>query len=225
MALRLARHLDVPLRERNRWLLAAGYAPLFAERALVGAAADPAISPWRDAVQRLLDAHDPAPAMALDRHWNLVAGNRMAVTLLAGVPADLRGPPLNLLRVSLHPRGLAPHVVDLPGWRAHALHRLRRQIQATGDPGLADLLALLRSESSDGSSAASSPSPGRDDDAAPEPVLSLSLDWPGVGRLDFITTVTVFGTPADITTSELAIETLLPANPETAERLRRIAGA
>jgi transcriptional regulator with XRE-family HTH domain len=223
MLLRLARHLDLPLRERNHWLVAAGYAPLFAERVLMGPEADADLAPWRGAVQTLLDAHHPAPALALDGGWNLVAANRMAQRLLAAVPEDLRQPPVNVLRVSLHPRGLAPFIVDLAGWRQHALARLRRQIAQGGPPALRALLAELAGAAG---GPASAPDHDADDPAvAASPVLSLSLEWPGLGRLDFVTTVTVFGVPADISTAELAIETLLPANPETAARLRQIDAA
>jgi transcriptional regulator with XRE-family HTH domain len=217
MLLRLARHLELPLRERNRWLAAAGYAALFSERVLLGPDADPALAPWRSAVQTLLDAHDPAPALALDGAWNLVAANRTAQRLLESLPADLRLPPVNVLRLSLHPRGLAPFIVDLAGWRAHALARLRRQCDQTGSPALRALHSEL-------AATASTPGPGaareHEDEPPPSPVIPVSLDWPGLGRLDFITTVTVFGMPSDIATAELAIETLLPANPETAARLR-----
>lgn len=227
MVLRLARQLDLPLRERNRWLQAAGYAALFAEHSLLGTTATPALAPWRDAVQRLLDAHDPAPALALDGHWNLLACNRMARRLLSALPAELSGtplvddpgaPPLNLLRATLHPRGLAPFIADLPAWREHALQRLRRQIAATGDAALVALHTELS-----GFAPAPEHSAPSDADTEPAPVLTLGLDWPGLGRLNFITTVTVFGTPADITTAELAIETLLPADAGTAAALTKLA--
>src|SRR6478736_3925019 len=132
MVLRLAERLEVPLRERNAMLVAAGYAPMYRERPL----ADPAMSSAKQAVELILRSHDPYPALAVDRHWNLVAHNTVAGHLFAGVDAELLQPPVNVLRLSLHPRGLAPRIVNLGQWRHHLFERLRQQVQATGDPGL-----------------------------------------------------------------------------------------
>ena len=214
MVLRLAERLDVPLRERNALLQAAGYAPLYAERAL----ADPALTPAREALQRLLDAHEPWPALAVDRHWNLVAANRGVGALLSLVDPALTTPPVNVLRLSLHPQGLAPMIENLPAWRAHVLARLRRQVVATGDPGLQQLHDELRAPSARDAAA------GADEDPSTGlAVVPLVLRTP-LGRLAFLTTVTVFGAPHEVTLAELAIETLLPADAATAALLRRLAG-
>jgi transcriptional regulator with XRE-family HTH domain len=205
MLLRLAERLDVPLRERNAWLRAAGFAAMYAERTL----ADPALKPALDAVQLLLDAHVPNPALAVDRHWNLLASNRLLPMLLQGVDPALLQPPVNVLRVALHPRGLAPMIANLPQWRAHILGRLRRQAQASGD----DSLSALHDELAAGSAAGDPPA------APPELVLPLRLATP-FGPLNFISTVTVFGAPHDITLSELAIETFLAADGGTAQALQ-----
>src|SRR4051794_6405435 len=132
MVLHLAERLDVPLRERNRLLLAAGYAPVYEERSLE----DPEMEPVHAAVRLVLEGHEPNPALAVDRGWALVAHNRGAALLLAGLPEDLLAPPLNVLRASLHPDGLAPRIANLGQWRAHVLARLDRQASLTGDPAL-----------------------------------------------------------------------------------------
>lgn len=212
MALRLAETLDVPLRERNALLAAAGFAPLYRERPL----ADPALAPVRAALQRLLDAHEPWPALAVDRHWNLVAHNRLVPLLIVQAAPALRLPPINVLRLSLHPQGLAPMVVNLPAWREHVLARLQRQVGVTGDPVLAALLAELRAL----------PLPPVTQSASTELPLAdvavpLTLSTPD-GPLNFLTTITVFGAPHDVTLSELAVETLLPADAATADALRRL---
>ena len=212
MVLRLAEQLDVPLRDRNVLLVAAGFSPLYAERAL----ADPSMTVARDVLQRLLDAHEPWPAMAVDRHWQLVASNRMVPPLMAAAAAHLLQPPVNVLRLSLHPQGLAPQVANLPAWRSHVLARLQRQAQSTGDPVLRDLLTELRSL----------PLPPGTPAAVTtildhEVAVPLTLNSPA-GVLNFITTVTVFGAPHDVTVSELAVETLLPADEATASALRAL---
>jgi transcriptional regulator with XRE-family HTH domain len=212
MLLRLAERLDVPLRERNRWLRAAGFAPLYAERAL----AEPALAGVRQAVQQLLDAHEPWPALAVDRHWNVVAANAAVGRLLALLlPGRALPQPLNVLRLSLSPDGLGPCVVGLAAWRAHVLARLQRQIDASGDGALARLRAELQALPVP---ADEGPPIGPDDVVVP-----LQLRGPDDGLLRFVSTVTVFGAPHDVTTSELAVETLLPADAFTAERLRRAA--
>ncbi len=216
MVLRLAEQLDVPLRERNALLLAAGYAPLYAERPLD----DPAMRPVRGAVELILRAHAPHPALAVDRHWRLVSANAAVAPLMAGV-ADtaLLAPPVNVLRLSLHPRGLAPRIANLPEWRAHLLERLRRQVEASADPALASLLAEL--------SALDAPPAGGPVIAAPASyppggiAVPLELDT-AQGRLSLISTTTVFGTPVEVTVSELAIEAFYPADDATAERLNRL---
>lgn len=220
MVLRLAEHLDLPPRERNALLAAAGFAPLFRERAL----ADPALAPARAALQRLLDAHEPWPALAVDRHWNLVAANRMLPLLLQGLPPALLAPPTNVLRLSLHPQGLAGMIDPLPPWRAHVLARLARQVAASGDPVLAALhaeLAALPPPAGAADSTASGAANGAAPGTVDELVVPLRLNTPA-GRLDFITTVTTFGAPHEVALAELAVETLLPADAATAERLRAL---
>jgi len=207
MVLRLAERLDVPLRERNALLQAAGFAPMFEARALD----DPGL---HATVQRLLDLHDPWPALAVDRRWNIVAGNRMVGLLLQVVDPALRAPPMNALRLSLHPRGLAPMIENLGAWRAHVLARLTRAAEAGADATLAALLAELRGYP--GKISAATDSASADAVAVP-----LVLHTP-FGRLAFLTTVTVFGAPQDVTLSELAVETLLPADAATADRLREL---
>ncbi|MFN6997689.1 MAG: helix-turn-helix domain-containing protein [Aquincola tertiaricarbonis] len=217
MVLRLAEQLQVPLRERNAMLVAAGYAPLYAERPLD----DPALAPVRQAVQQVLQAHEPWPALAIDRHWQLVAANRMLPLLLAGVGSGLMAPPVNVLRLSLHPDGLAPRILNYRAWRAHLLERLRQQAGGTGDPVLAALLQELQALPSPASVEAAAPGPVDD----PEPggiAMPLRLSTP-VGPLSLLSTTTVFGTPRDITLAELALEAFYPADEATAQRLRRLA--
>jgi transcriptional regulator with XRE-family HTH domain len=211
MLLRLADRLEVPLRERNRLLTAAGYAPMYAERGLD----DPALQVPQQALQRVLQAHEPCPALAVDRHWHMVAHNRIVPLLLAGLPDALLAPPLNVMRLSLHPQGLAPRIVNLAHWRSHLLHRLQLQAQRLADPVLEALADELRQY----------PAPPLDDSHAPRPdaavYVPLQLQSPA-GVLSFISTITVFGTPNDIALSELALETFFPADEATAQALRQL---
>jgi transcriptional regulator with XRE-family HTH domain len=213
MILRLAEHLDVPLRERNALLHAGGFAPMFAERSLD----DPALASARAAVDLVLKAHEPFPALAVDRHWSLMAANSAVGFLLEGVDPSLLAPPTNVLRVSLHPKGLGPRIANFVEWRAHVLDRLRRQVDVTNDGVLMDLLHELREY----------PVPV-DADATPHPrsdyagvVIPFKLRLAG-GVLAFFGTTTVFGTPVDITLSELAVEAFFPADEATAHALRRM---
>ena len=208
MLLHLAEQLGVPLRERNVLLVAAGFAPEYPQRAYD----DPAMASARAAVAQVLAAHEPFPALAVDRHWTMLAANRALAPLLAGIaPWLLRGP-VNVLRLALHPEGIAPRVVNLPEWRAHILERLRREAEQTADPALLALLAELR--------ALPGGAPVRVDHAAGGVAVPLRLRVEG-GELSFLSTTTVFGTPVDVTLSELAIEAFLPANAETAAALRQ----
>ncbi len=214
MLLRLAEWLDVPLRERNAMLLAAGYAPVFSERPL----ADPSMQAARDAIQRILAGHEPYPAMAVDRHWTLVMANAVVPHMMAGVEdAALVQPPVNVLRLSLHPRGLAPRIANLGQWRAHLLARLHRQIEASGDPVLRALYDELRAYP------APSGDPQDEHDFAGIAV-PLQLVTPA-GTLSLISTTTVFGTPVDLTLAELALETFFPADAASAEMLRLLGGS
>ncbi len=213
MVLRLAERLDVPLRERNALLVSAGYAPMYRERPFD----DPELAPAREAVMRILRSHEPYPAIAVDRHWNLLAGNAMVPLMLAGVDADLLEGRPNVLRLSLHPRGLAPRIVNLGQWRRHLLERLRQQVHATGDATLDALYQELQAY----------PMPDAAGDTRLEGEL-LGVAMPfryrtPAGVLNLISTTTVFGTPVDITLQELALETFFPADAETAEALRLLA--
>lgn len=209
MVLRLAERLDVPLRERNVLLVAAGFAPAFPQRALD----DPALVSARQAIDLVLRVHEPNPALAVDRHWNLVAANRMVTVLLDGIAPTMLTPPVNVLRLSFHPEGLAPRTVNLAEWCAHLLERLHRQCEATADPELIKLHHELKGY----------PIPAR---LGPLPVGTVAIPFKmrlGEDTLSFISTTMVFGTPVDITLSELAIETFFPADEATAARLRNLA--
>lgn len=211
MVLRLGETLDVPLRERNRLLLAAGYAPAYTEAPLDG----PELEPLRGAVRAVLTAHEPFPAVVVDPRWTLLEANAAVAPLLAGVAEDLLVPPVNVLRVGLHPRGLAPRIVNLGQWRAHLLDRLRREAAWSGDPGIADLERELRAYPCDvpGHVPEATGAPGVAELAVP---LRLRHER---GELSLLSTVATFGTPVDITVSELRIETFLPADPATARLL------
>lgn len=211
MVLRLAEHLELPLRERNLWLRAAGFAPMYAEHRY----GDALLAPVRETVQRLLDAHVPYPALAVDGHWQMLAHNRMVPLLLQSLPRELTTPPINVLRVTLHPQGLAPRIRNLTAWRGHLLTRLGRQARRSGDLVLLALLDELRSygPNDDG------PDGEDDGNTDTEVAQALWLDSPA-GPLRFLSTVTVFGAPHDVAVAELAVETLLPADDATAERLR-----
>ena len=213
LVLRLCERLAVPLRERNAWLVAAGYAPMYREHALD----DPAMHAARQAVQHLLDRHEPWPAVAFDRHWNLVLSNRMVAPLLAGVDPALLQAPVILLRISLHPGGLAPRILNLDQWREHLFERLRLQVRQTGDAALAELLAELQAYP--GQAAGQ----GMRLDGEHRGVLMHFLVQTPLGLLNLVSTTTVFGSPVDITLQELALETFFPGDEATAEALRALA--
>lgn len=212
MVLRLADRLQVPLRERNAMLVAAGYAPMYRERPLD----DPALGPARDAVDLILRAHEPAPALAVDRHWTLVAANRMLQHLLAGIAPALLAPPMNVLRLSLDPRGLAPRIANLGQWREHLFERLEQQVRATADPALVALLEELRAMPAPDAGARL---PGEHLGIA----LPLQLRMADGTVLSFISTTTVFGTAVDVTVQELTLESFFPADAATAQALQRLA--
>ncbi len=211
MVLRLAERLDVPLRERNVLLVAAGFAPAFSQRSLD----DPALKAARRAIDLVLKAHEPNPALAVDRHWNLVSANRMVAPLLEGVPERLLGQPLNVLRLSFHPEGLAARTVNLGEWCAHLLERLHRQCEVTADPELIKLYNDLKAY----------PIPARSGPISADSVVVPFRMRLGEDVLSFISTTMIFGTPVDITLSELALETFFPADDLTAERMRAIAAS
>lgn len=202
MILHLAERLDVPIRERNRLLLAGGFAPAYGERSLeeLGAA--------REAVDRLLAAHEPFPALVVDRHWGMVAANAGVAVLTEGVAPDLLEPPVNVLRLALHPDGMARRIVNLAELRAHLLDRLGRQAVASGDPALAALQEEV----------AAYPGGGEDTGERNDIAVPLRLRTDG-GELSFISTVTTFGTATEITVSELSIESFFPADAATAAAL------
>lgn len=200
MILRLAESMDVPLRERNALLLAGGFAPAYTES---GPAA-PALGPVLDAFRMVLAAHEPFPAVVVDRSWELVEANAGLTPLLDGIAPDLLEPPVNVLRLSLHPDGLAPRIANLAEWRSHLLARLSRQAAATATPGLADLLAELRGY------------PGGSRAVPPGGAVAVPLRlWAGDDVLSFLSTTTVFGAPEDITVAELALEAFYPADAAT----------
>ena len=210
MVVHLAEQLDLPLRERNHLLLAAGYAPLYSETALDS----PPLAAVRAALRQVLTGHEPYPAVVVDRGWNLVDANTSVALLTAGVPRELLAPPTNVLRVSLHPDGMAPRIVNLGEWRAHLLGRLRRQIALTADPDLTALYDELRAYPCD--------------QLEPEVELPGKVVVPlriryGERELALFSTVTAFGTPLDITVAELAIESFFPADSDTGAVLRALA--
>jgi transcriptional regulator with XRE-family HTH domain len=212
MVIHLAERLGIPLRERNALLVAAGYAPVYSEYRLD----DPALLAARKAVDLVLTGHEPFPALAVDRHWTLVAANRAVTPLLAGAAEDLLRPPVNVLRLSLHPAGLASRIDNFNQWRGHVLTRLARQVDVSADPVLASLHAELKALP-----APVTPGPGTNTaEGHADVVVPLRLRTEA-GPLSFFSTTTVFGTAVDVTLSELAIEAFFPADAATAEALRR----
>jgi hypothetical protein len=209
MVLHLAEHLEVPLRERNHLLLAAGYAPVYAESALDSRR----LADVREAVRQVLHGHEPYPAIVVDRAWTLVDANASVAVFTEGVARDLLAPTVNVLRLGLHPAGMAPRIANLGEWRAHLLGRLRRQVSLTADPALSRLYDELRAYPCDQVEPAfEQPGPGA-------VVVPLRLRASG-GELSFFSTVATFGTPLDITVAELIIESFFPADPHTAAVLR-----
>ncbi|CAO3440368.1 helix-turn-helix domain-containing protein [Azospirillum endophyticum] len=214
MLIHLAERLDVPLRERNALLVAAGFAPVYSEHGLDS----PAMEAARKAVDLVLTGHEPFPALAVDRHWQLLAANRAVAPLLEGVSADLLAGPVNVLRLSLHPGGLAGRIGNWRQWREHVLSRLSRQIETSADPALAALRSELQGYPAPPTAASDE---GGADGHHPDVVVPLRLHT-SAGLLNLFSTTTVFGTAVDVTLSELAIEAFFPADAETAERLRRM---
>ena len=208
MILHLAEHLDVPLRDRNELLLAGGFAPAYPERGL----AEPELQAVRNALKRVLGGHEPYPAAVVNRWWELVEANAGIGLFTSGVTPELLEPPVNVLRLSLHPDGMAPRIANLPEWRAHLLARLHRQAEATGDPRLFSLYSELEAY------------PGGQGDQA-QPPLPTDVVVPlryrtAQAELSFLSITAVIGTPMDVTVSELAIESFYPADDQTAAALR-----
>ena len=216
LLLRILEQLEVPFREQNRLLLAVGHAPAFPERSLD----DPELTPVREALDLILAGHEPYPAIVVDRGWNLVAANSAVLALTAGVEVDpaLLKPPVNAVRVSLHPRGLARLIVNLGAWRAYFRERLERQLAVTGDDELAALIEEI----------AGYPAPAAERDRAFDSDASgalgpLRLRAPDGGELSFLGMFATFDAPFEVTTSELAIELLFPADRATAEAVKTLA--
>ena len=208
MILHLAEHLDVPLRDRNALLLAGGFAPAYPERGL----AEPELHAVKNALKRVLDGHEPYPAAVVNRWWELVDANAGIALFTGDVHPELLEPPVNVLRLSLHPDGMAPRIANLPEWRAHLLARLHRQAEATGDPRLFSLYSELEAY------------PGGQGDQGAQPPLPTDVVVPlryrtAQAELSFLSITAVIGTPMDVTVEELAIESFYPADPQTAKAL------
>jgi transcriptional regulator with XRE-family HTH domain len=216
LLLRILGELDVPYREQNHLLLAAGHAPAFPETSLEG----PELAPVREALELILEGHEPNPGVAIDRHWNLVKANapmEALTTQYSEIDPDLLEPPVNILRVGLHPNGLAPALSNLARWKAHFLERLERQVAVSGDAELAKLLEEV------------SGYPVPEEDGPSDPAEHghlgvLKVRAPGGGgELSFFGMFAIFDTPFEVTASELALELIFPADTQTAEALRTLA--
>ncbi|MEU4133377.1 helix-turn-helix domain-containing protein [Streptomyces wuyuanensis] len=227
MVLRLAEQLDVPVRDRNALLLAAGYAPRFARTPLD----DPSMDALRAGVEQLLRGYEPYPALVVDGTYTVVAANRGIAMLLEGLPEHLLSPPLNAMRITLHPEGLAPRIRNLREWRGHLLAQMERQIALIRSKELRELYdevaAYPLAVSSAAGPAAEETGYGEDGAVggadAPYAYLALPLRIEHDGRvLSFVSSISTFNTPMDVTVAELAIETLLPADPATVEYLRSL---
>ncbi|WP_405754414.1 helix-turn-helix transcriptional regulator [Streptomyces sp. NBC_01411] len=215
MVLRLAEHLDVPVRERNVLLVSAGYAPRYTETTLD----DPSMGALHEGINQLLRGYEPYPALVVDGRYDVVAANRGIAMLLEGVPDRLLTPPLNAMRLTLHPSGLAPRIRNLREWRGHLLHQMERQMALARSESLRELYEEV----------AAYPLPASAGEQ-PERVagslqrFALPLEIEHDGRvLSFLSSISTFNTPMDVTVAELAIETFLPADPATVAYLRSLA--
>jgi transcriptional regulator with XRE-family HTH domain len=211
MVLLLSEQLDVPIRERNVLLVAAGFAPIFPERALD----DPALAAARAAIDLVLDRQKPYPAFALDRHWRIAASNAALPELYEDVAPELMQPPVNALRLSLHPRGLAPRIANLAEWRGHLLYRLRRQVELTADAALIELLREVSAYPG------GSHPPPQTSLLEHEIVVPFRIKTAG-DILSFFSLTTVFGSPVEVALSELALELFFPADDATDAAVRRM---
>jgi transcriptional regulator with XRE-family HTH domain len=207
MILRISEHLDVPLRERNALLLAGGYAPVYAEHEFAG----PQLDLVRGALGKVLSGHLPYPAVVINRWWELLDANPAIALFTEDVAPELLEPPVNVLRLSLHPAGMAPRIGNLGQWRAHLLDRLTRQTEATGDEMLLQLLTELRGYPAAAASAPVGPA---------DVVVPLKYNYHG-HQLSLFSITAVVGTPLDITVSELAIESFYPADSATTDFLQQ----
>ena len=213
MLLHLADRLAIPLRDRNTMLRGAGFTPSYQERALD----DPEFRAARHSIDHILKVHEPNPALAIDRHWGLIAANASVTSLTAGVDPLLLRPPVNIIRLSLHPAGLAPRIINLVEWRMHIVGRLQQQIEITGDPVLVDLVEEVRDYPLP---------PGPAGRAKPQDHERVAIPFHLAtvhGVMSFFSTSTVFATPVDITLSELSIESFFPADHATGSLLRQMA--
>ncbi|MFO6445690.1 helix-turn-helix domain-containing protein [Erythrobacter sp. NE805] len=214
MVLRIAETLGLPLRERNLMLASAGFAPVYGGHAL----SDPALQPAAEAVRLVLAGHMPFPALAIDRHWNLIEANAALACYLAGVAPALLAPPVNVLKLSLHPEGLGARIVNHGAWRAHVLARLARTFERSGDAGIGALIDEIERL----------PRPPRRPERAAGGeggiLLPVELET-AAGRIAMFSTTTVFGSPLDVTLDEIAIETFFPADPLSRERMIALAAA
>ncbi|HWG79815.1 MAG TPA: helix-turn-helix domain-containing protein [Stellaceae bacterium] len=210
MVLRLSEELQVPLREQNVLLLAAGFAPAFAERPMSE------LTAARQAIEQILAAHRPYPAFAVNRHWDIVLSNRALPQLYVDCSAELLRPPVNAVRLTLHPLGLAPRIVNLAEWRGHVIAVLRQQAEATADAGVQTLLAEIMAYPAPGTAAIGD----RDGPQRYATPLQIATER---GNISFLNTNTIFGTPTDVTLSELALEMLFPADAETVAIVRAMA--
>ncbi|WP_062644029.1 helix-turn-helix domain-containing protein [Streptomyces maremycinicus] len=221
MVLRLAEHLDVPVRERNALLLAAGYAPHYPQTPLD----DPALDALRAGLERLLQGYEPYPALVLDARYDVVAANRGITMLLDGVPESLLTPPLNAMRLTLHPRGLAPRIRNLREWRGHLLAQMERQIALYRSAPLRELYEEVVAYPVAERGPATAGGHLADEPEEPVPPFALPMRIEHGGRvLSFISSVSTFNTPMDVTVAELAVETFLPADPATVKYLHSLVG-
>ncbi|MFI9645279.1 helix-turn-helix domain-containing protein [Streptomyces sp. NPDC052040] len=217
MVLRLAEHLDVPVRERNALLLAAGYAPHYPETPLD----DPSMGALRAGVEQLIRGYEPYPALVVDARYDVVAANRGIAMLLEGVPERLLAPPLNAMRLTLHPEGLAPRILNLREWRGHLLAQMERQIALQRSAVLRELYEEVAAYPVPDRGGAPDPEPADPEPAEPVPYFALPMRIEHEGRaLSFISSISTFNTPMDVTVAELAIETFLPADPATVKYLQ-----
>jgi transcriptional regulator with XRE-family HTH domain len=211
LILRLAEELEIPLRERNTLLVAAGFAPIFQQRRFD----DPSFESVRAILALALEKQKPFPAYVIDRHWTVVASNAAVPELYEGVAPELVRPPINVIRLMLNPRGMAPRIVNFAAWRTHLLAQLRRQLSLTADPALDGLLhealTFPAGKAEEGGHAANE-----------GPAMLLEVET-HLGRLSFLSATTVFGTPADVTLEEIALEVLYPADSSTDQTVRAAA--
>ncbi|MFD3564262.1 helix-turn-helix domain-containing protein [Streptomyces sp. NPDC058686] len=219
LVLRLAEHLEVPVRERNALLLAAGYAPRFAETPLD----DPSMGALREGLDRLLHGYEPYPALVVDATYTVVAANRGIAMLMEGIPESLLAPPLNAMRLTLHPEGLAPRIRNLREWRGHLLAQMERQIALDRSEALRAVYDEVKAYPVADRDAGDHEKYGGED-AGTVPYFALPMVIEHDGQvLSFVSSISTFNTPMDVTVAELAIETFLPADPATVKYLRSLA--